>query len=544
MLNDGGKGIAGLASDRLANEDLYLFQKLFREVLGSNNVDHRTGWSQWNAGDELVKNFGAGVGTNLGELGKGTTVLVLGADPQNEQPVLRLRLSKSARQGATLVVANGRVTKLAQYATYKPIYKYGAEAYLLLGIVAAMIDAGLHKVERAHGAQEFASGLNLTVAQYAEKAGVSEDALKAIANAYASSENGIVVFGREFMFAMQSDPAVQAALNALIVLSGHFGKKDNGVIALYPHSNSMGAVDMGITPQSGGLNAQDMLTKAKVLYVMGADPARENPAFKNPGFLIVQDLYMTETAQKADVVFPAASWAERDGTFTNTERRVQYFTRALEPMGQARADWEIVQDVAKQLGANWEYNSATDVMNEITQCVPAYAKMSHARLKVTARRRASVQTVGGDSAEAVQIALGELFGDVSGIQWATVSEMNADAKFDAKFIAPQVSNLQSPNAFLAVTRSLLDRGSAMQHSQIVQPRVPAPRAEINSHDAEEWNIADGDAVKITFDAKPPRVIQVNAHVDGHVPQGVIALANNLDGTLNLPMGARVQVEKM
>src|SRR5581483_3056649 len=141
MLGEGGaKSMAGLAGDRVSNEDLYLFQKLFREVLGSNNVDHRIGWSQWNAGEDLVKNFGAGVGTNIGELTKGTTVLVLGADPQNEQPVLRLRFAKAAKQGATLVVANGRLTKLAQYAAHKPLYQYGAEAYLVLGIVRAMMD--------------------------------------------------------------------------------------------------------------------------------------------------------------------------------------------------------------------------------------------------------------------------------------------------------------------------------------------------------------------------------------------------------------------
>jgi predicted molibdopterin-dependent oxidoreductase YjgC len=304
----------------------------------------------------------------------------------------------------------------------------------------------------------------------------------------------------------------------------------------------MGAVDMGVVPTAGGMKAQDMLTKAKVLYVMGADPARDNPSFRNPGFLIVQDLFLTDTAQKADVVLPATSWAERDGTYTNTERRVQYFARALSPMGQARADWEIIRDVAKQLGARWEYDSAADVMNEITQRVPLYAQMTHARLRVTARRRASVQTVGGDSAEPVQIALGELFSDVSGIQWASASETNPDAKFAVKFIAPkEVAAASEP--YMAVTRALLDRGSAMQFSQIVQPRVPAAHVEINSHDAEEWNIGDGDRVKITLETKPPRVMQVNAQVDGHVPPGVIALANNLDGTLNLPMGARVKIEK-
>lgn len=539
----GGKTIAGLAGDRVSNEDLYLFQKLFREVLGSNNLDHRVGWSQWNAGEELVKNFGAGVGTNLGDLGKGTTILVLGADPQNEQPVLRLRLSKTAKQGANLIVANGRVTKLNDSAKQSFVYKYGAQVNFLFGILRAMLDGQMEKTERANVDTNFALGLNLSVADYAERAGVNEAALKDVASSFASAENGIIIFGREFMFAMQNEPALEAALNALIVLSGHFGKKNNGVIALYPHNNSLGAVDMNVVPTSGGMSAKDFGLKAKVLYIMGADPAREDAKFRNPGFLIVQDLFLTETAQKADVVLPAASWAERDGTFTNTERRVQYFTRALEPMQNARADWEIIQDIAKHLGARWNYNSASDVMNEITQTIPQYAKMSHERLRVTARRRSSVQTVGGDSAEPVQIALGELFGDVSGVQWATVSETNADAKFDVKNVAPKEFAAAS-EPYLAVTRSLLDRGSAMQFSHIVQPRVPNATVEINSHDAEAWNIANGDAVKITLDMKPPRVLELAAHVDGHVPQGVIAIPNNLDGTMNLPMGARVKIEKV
>src|SRR5581483_1501286 len=517
------------------------------------NIDHRIGWSQWNAGDELVKNFGAGVGTNLGELGKGTTILVLGADPQNEQPVIRLRLSKAAKQGAMLAVANGRLTKLADSVKQSLIYQYGGEAYFVLGLVRSLIDGGFHKTERVNGAEDFVNSFQLTVRDCAEKAGVSEDVLKQVANAFGASDNGIILFGRELMFAMQSDPAVEAALNALVLLSGHYGKKNNGVIALYPHNNSMGAVDMGVLPNAKagrdaiakdeGMSAKDMALKAKVLYVMGADPARENPNFRNPGFMIVQDLFLTETAQKADVVLPAASWAERDGTFTNTERRVQLFIRTLEPMGQARPDWQIIQNLATQLGAKWEYRSASDVIDEIAQRVPLYAKMSHERLRITARRRSSVQTVGGDSAEPVQIALGELFGDESGVMWQSVSESNADTKFDIKLVEPKESAAAS-GYYLAVTRSLLDCGSLMQYSQIVQPRIPAAAVEINSHDAEELNIANGDTVKLSFDMKPPRTLELLAHVDGQVPQGVIAVANNLDGTANLPMGARVRVEKI
>jgi NADH-quinone oxidoreductase subunit G len=355
------------------------------------------------------------------------------------------------------------------------------------------------------------------------------------------------------MFAMQNDPAVEAALNALVVLSGHLGKRNNGVIALYPHNNSMGAVDMGVLPNrkagriasaETGMSAQDMGIKAKVLYVLAADPARHDPKFRNPGFLIVEDLFMTETAQKADVVLPAASWAEREGTFTNTERRVQYMARALEPMQDVRPDWEIIQGIAKELGAKWDYESARDVMAEITRTVPFYEKMSYERLRVTARRRTSVQTVGGDSAEPVQIALGELFGDISGVPWPTAAETDPALKFDVKMVEPKALPAPAANtAYVAVTRALLDRGSLTQHTAIVQPRVPQPVVELNAHDAEEWNIAEGDAVKLALEGKSARVLELRAHVDGQVPQGVVAVANNLEGTMNLPMGIRAKVEK-
>jgi NADH-quinone oxidoreductase subunit G len=556
-LESGGKAFGGLAGDRCANEDLYLFQKLFREVIGSNNLDHRVGWSQWNAGEELVRQFGAGVGTNLGELGKNTTVLVLGADPEEEQPVLRLRLSKSAKQGANLIVANGRLTKLAEHAKQSLLYPYGAEIYFVLGLLRAISDENLFATEtRARGADEFKNALaKLTLHEYAEKCGLDDDALRLAARSFAKSENALLGFGREFMFAMQQDPALENALAALMLLTGHVARKDNGVIALYPHNNSMGAFDMGITPERGagrtpiaekGFASKDLLSgKTSVLYVMGCDPARDGISFRKPNFLIVQDLFMTDTAKIADVILPAQTWAEREGTFTNTERRVQYFRQALKPRGEARADWQIIQDVAQQMGARWNYRSTADIMDEITQRVPLYAQMSYDRLAVTARRRTSVLTVGAESVEPVQIALGELFGDVSGAPWQSVAEADANARLDLHWIEPQSTKVRAQGQFdLAVARSLYDQGTLVNSSAIVKSRVPKPSVEINSHDAEDLAVETGDRLRVTFDAKPPRILELAANVDGRVPPGVILIPNNLDGSYNLQMGARVKIEKV
>jgi NADH-quinone oxidoreductase subunit G len=548
-----GKAFAGLAGDRVANEDLYLFQKLFREVIGSNNVDHRIGWSQWNAGEELVRSFGAGVGTNLGELGKNTTILVLGADPEEEQPVIRLRLSKSARQGANLIVANGRLTKLAQHARQALVYRYGTEAYFLLGLLRALLDENLFKTELP---ADFKGGLlKQTIDEYAEKCGVSSVVLQGIARAFATSENGLVLFGRELMFAMQQDPAVQAEIAALVAATGHLGRKNNGVIALYPHNNSTGAFDMGISPERGlgrvslgekGMSWREIASgKARALYVMGCDPVRDVPGFRKPNFLVVQDLFLTETGKQADVVLPAQSWAEREGTFTNTERRVQLFRQAIKPHGEAHPDWVIVQEIARGMGAQWNYRSAAEVMNEIAQLIPLYAGLTYERLAVTMRERSSVLTTGGESLEPVQFALGELFGDVSGVQWRSVAQANPNATFDLKWVTPVASQQSPVNSLnLALARSLYDRGTLVNSSDIVQTRVPQPSVELNSHDAEELALENGMPVRVTLETKPARVLDLSARVNGHVPPGVVLIPNNLDGTYNLPMGTRVRIEKV
>ena len=549
-----GEVLGGLAGDRVANEDLYLFQKLFREVIGSNNLDHRVGWSQWNAGEELVRNFGAGAGTNLGNLGKNTTILVLGADPEEEQPVIRMRLSKSARQGANLIVASGRLTKLAKHAKQALIYRFGAEAFFLLGLLRAIAGENLFKNELPAG---FKAELGKhTPEGYAEKCGASADALLVAARALATAENALVLFGRELMFAIQQDPAVESLTAALVAATGHIGRKDNGVIALYPHNNSTGAFDLGIVPDKGagrealtkqGMSWREMASgKPRALYVMGCDPARDVPGFRKPNFLVVQDLFLTETAKQADVVLPAQSWAEREGTCTNTERRVQYFRAAIKPRGEARPDWAIIQELARQMGANWQYRSAAEVMGEIAERVPLYAGITHERLAVAERQRSSVLTTGGESVEPVQIALGELFGDVSGVQWPSLAEADPSAKFDLKWVEPIAGRDVSAERLrsLAIARSLYDRGTMVKPSTIVQSRVPKPFVELNSHDAEELSIENGVLVHATLDTKPARVLELSARVNGHVPPGVVLIPNNLDGTYGLPMGARVKIERV
>ncbi len=568
----GANAFGGIAGDRLANEDLYLFQKFFRDVIGSPNLDHRVGWSAANGGAELVRLYGAHTETNLGALDKNVAVLVLGADVEEEQPVLRLRLAHSARLGAQLLVANPRVTRLAKYAQQPIVYALDNESAFLLGMLRAIVDERLDATRgdfvaaRVLKFEEFKKSLEpYTVEKCAELCHVKPEKIRDAARAFAQSPDALILFGRDAMEAMARDVAVESTIAALLLLTGHVGRKNNGVIALYPHNNSTGAMDMGVLPdraagriaaKAKGFGAADLLAgKTKVLWIAGADPARDGK-FSKPTFLVVSDLFMTETAKLADIVLPAQSFAERDGTFTNTERRVQLFRAALKPVGESKPDWWMIREMANRLGAGWKYGGSEELADEIVARVPMYAGMTYAQLAQNVKMPRAPYGQGNPSREATEIAMGTLEYTVSGIAWKSVAESDAAAKFELEWREP--SGHRTPDTgqlSLAVARALYDKGTLVSKSRIVQSRVSAPRVEINSHDAEVLEVVDGARVRVSFDT---RALELTAFVNGgasaqengnaptrpNVSPSVVLIAQNLEGTNALPWGARVRVEKV
>lgn len=535
----GADALGGFGGDRAANEDLYLFNKLFRDVIGSKNVNHRVEWSASNAGMDIVRKYGAGSGTNLGALDKNVAVLAFGADVEEEQPVLRLRLTMSARRhGANLIVANGRITRLNEYAKHSIVYNFGDETYFLLGMIRAIVDEGLESKDfvaaRVNGFDTFKKSLQVhTVEKCAERCHVKPEKIREAARTFAQARDGLILFGREMMAAMQRDDALESAIAALLLVTGHVGRANNGLLALLPHNNSMGAIDMGVDGSIGSSPAG--------LYVMACDPAADGNFIK-PDFLVVQDLFMSETAKLADVVLPAQSFAERDGTFTNTERRVQLFRAALKPVGETKPDWWIITEIAKRMSVQWSYSNPARIMDEIATSIPAYAGMTYTALAEKVKMPLAPYGQGNPSVEPSEIAMGELENVSSGKQWLSEAEKDTNAKFDLEWKEPSGRAADDGRRMtLAVARSLYDRGTLVSKTKIVQSRVPMAVVEINSLDAEELSIEDGARVRVSFDS---RVIELDARVDGHVPPGTVLIANNLDGTSALPMGARVKVQKV
>ena len=264
----GPGALGGIAGARLPNEDLYLFQKLLREVIGTHNLDHRVGLS---AGfeDDTVYTVGVGTGTDLGRVGRDTAILVVGSDLDEEAPILYLRVAGAAQNGATLINAGGRLTKLDKSSSHVLRYRYATATHLLLGILHTIFSANLTGNEvvsrRVSGLEELkAKVADWTPERVAEQTGIPADEIRATAHAFGQAKNGIILFGPE----ASDDPALRRAVANLAIVTGFVGRPNNGVIAVLPHCNSRGAADLGVVPdrlpgyvpvEEPGLSAQHML---------------------------------------------------------------------------------------------------------------------------------------------------------------------------------------------------------------------------------------------------------------------------------------------
>ena len=545
-VEEGPEALGGLAGDRCANEDLYLFQKLLRQAIGTGNVDHRPRWLDGDQAQRLIAALGVGQGTDFGAMDAGCAILVLGADVEEEQPVHFLRVKQAAERGAHLIVANGRPTKLDRSADQVLRFRYGSQAHLVWGLVQVVLAEDLEElrcVERGSGLDEVREKLKAyDLAGVSQVTGVPEEAIEGAARAFAQAENGVILFGREAM--LGDSGSLTQALAALALVTGHVGRANNGLLALLPHNNSQGALDMGVLPdrlpgyapvsETRGLDSNGMIEaaaagKLKALYVMSTDPAADDPAareaLRDLDFLVVQELFLTETAQLADVVLPAASFAERDGTFTNAERRVQFFYRAVPSPGESRPDWAIVADLGRRLaGQGWDYRSAGEIMAEIARVVPMYAGLSHDLLRP--RLPGAVRPDYRDipyRGTAFHCLGGE------GVQWATQAQ-DDDARFALSWVQPPV--LPEPDAtfsfMLVAPRVLYDQGTLIQKSEVLHPLLPEAYVELSQADAERLGVEQGDRVMVASDRGE---IELTLRIGRHSTAGVAMAPVNLDGTM-------------
>jgi len=483
-----GQGLAALVGDRLSNEDLYAIRRVVTGLGGQIELNSQMG------GGELVQLLGVGQGTNFGALGQGTAILVVASDLEEEAPVWWLRVKQAAERGATLIVAHGRPTKTDRHASYRLRYEYGSEVATVLGMLVA---------------------------------GSSE-----AADAFARAENAVILYGREGLDFAGSSALAQACAN-LLITTNHYGKPNNGLIAVWPHANTMGAWDMGVKARD--LSEPMGGATAGASWIVAADPVGDGwvsaAALRQSGFVVVQELFLTETAQAADVVLPAAAWAEREGTFTSGERRVQRFYPAVPAKG--KPDFQIAAEIGVKVGTTRSVPlHASLVFDEIAKNIPAYAGLAYRELAKVESQWPDVGGVdlyyGGTSYENKQGLGVQLKSGAERGQPVAVGKVEThEPKRDGITLVP--------------TTVLYDRGATFVRSMLMHPRLPEPYVELNSADAAQLGVKDGESVTVST-VERGLSVKLTARVDGRAPQGVALMPASLGPSV--PAGAvKVTIQK-
>lgn len=426
-LCDGPDSLGVLGSARASNEDNYLTQKFARQVLGTNNVDSCARVCHTPTAAAMKAMLGAGAATNAyDDIERAGLILICGANPTENHPVIGERIRQAVRRGARLIVIDPRRIELATVADLHLALRPGGNIPLLNAMAQVIVSEGLHDAAfiaaRTNGFAELKAHLaDWTPERAAALCGVDADQIRQAARLYAGTRPAMAVHGLGLTEHVQGTESVMALVN-LALLTGNMGIAGAGVNPLRGQNNVQGAAHMGCDPgtltggvgmeegreafarhwgaplpSTPGLSVQHMMDAAtagrlKGLWCIGYDILHSNAdrtatdrALVHLELLIVQDLFMTETAREyAHVFLPAASAFEKAGSVMNAERRIQCIRAAVPPPGEARADWQIVADIARVMGALEGFNhaSAAEIWNEITQVWPAAAGITHARLDV------------------------------------------------------------------------------------------------------------------------------------------------------------------
>ena len=413
------------APPKCSNEEAYLFQKLMRAGLGSNNVDHCTRLCHASSVAALLEGIGSGAVTApFTAVEQADVIVVIGSNPTENHPVAATFFKQAVKRGATLVVMDPRGTALRRHATHMLQFKPGTDVALLNAMLNVIVTENLWDADYvARHTEDFAilqrHIKTFTPEAMAPVCGIDAATLRHVARVYAGAGAAIIFWGMGVSQHVHGTDNVRCLI-ALATLTGQIGRPGTGLHPLRGQNNVQGASDAGLIPmmypdyqsvelasarkhfeQAWGtrLNPERGLTVVEIMHAIHAGDVRamyilgENPAMSDPNLtharaalarldhLVVQDLFLTETARYADVILPATAWPEKTGTVTNTNRQVQMGRPALAPPGDARADWWIIQQIARRIGLDWCHAGPRDVFAEMARLMPSLAHITWERLQ-------------------------------------------------------------------------------------------------------------------------------------------------------------------
>ena len=482
---------------------------------------------------------------SINEIPNSQVMLIVGSNTTEAHPIIGAKMKQAMARGCKSIVIDPRRIELAEKADLWLRIRPGTDIALINGIMNIILENGWEDrkfiAERTEEFAKFAENVKKYPPEVVSKiTGISVEQMTEAARIYATAERAQIFYTLGITEHICGTDNVMT-LGNLAMLTGNVGKENSGVNPLRGQNNVQGACDMGALPnvypgyqsvtsvtvrakfeeawnvplnQKQGYMIPDMFDAAvskqlRALYVFGEDPVLSDAdanhvrhGLEALDFLVVQDIFMSETAKLADVILPGASFAEKTGTFTNTERRVQMVNKAIEPLGNAKADWQIICELANRLGYAFNYQSPADVMKEIASLTPQYAGISHERL------------------------------GTQGLQWPVPSAEHPGTKFlhEGKFSRGKglfaITEYQLPDELpdeeypflLSTGRKLQHYGVATRNSQSLELHAPDELAEINPQDAERLGVDSGEKVKV---ASRRGELTTKVKVTDRVPPGMV-----------------------
>ena len=529
LVMDDSRSTAGFGCAKGSNEEAYLFQKLVRTGFRNNNVDHCTRLCHASSVVALLEMIGSGAVSNqVADVAEAETIIVIGANPTVNHPVAATFIKNAAKAGKNLIVLDPRKNDLARHATHYLQFKPDTDVALLNAIMKSIIDQNLIDEkfinERTTDFDDLKSHLDdFTPEKMSSICGIDADVISEVARIYASSSASIIFWGMGVSQHIHGTDNARALIS-LALMTGQVGRPGTGLHPLRGQNNVQGASDSGLIPmvypdyqrvdnpdvnkffekfwetkldKNPGLTVVEIMeeiTKGviKGLYVMGENPAMSDPdlnharkALSKLEHLVVQDIFLTETAMYADIILPASAFPEKTGTFTNTDRRVQLGNQAVKPPGKAKQDLWIIQEIARGLGLYWNYTHPKEVFDEMTKCMPSIKGITWERLE----QNHSITYPCDDSNDPGQPVI---FID-------DFPTENGKAKFVK---SPLINAAELPDdafPFVLITGRQLEHwhtGSMTRRASMLHEIEPDPNANLCFEDMQKFNIQDGDLITV------------------------------------------------
>jgi len=421
----GGEALAGFGSAKGSNEEAYLFQKLVRTGFGTNNVDHCTRLCHASSVAALIEGIGSGgVTAPFTAVEDADCFIVIGARPEQNHPVAATYLKQAAKRGAKVIVIDPRGQELMRHASHPVRFKPGTDVALLNAMLHVIIDEQLYDEQYIQAHASGFEALKEKVADFSPEAmapvcGVEAEYIREIARTYARAERSLIFWGMGISQHVHGTDNSRCLI-ALALTTGHVGRPGTGLHPLRGQNNVQGASDAGLIPMvfpdyqsvedadvrrryedawgqpldpNRGLTVVEIMDaiherQVRGMYILGENPAMSDPdqtharaALATLDHLVVQDLFLTETAWHADVVLPASAHAEKLGTYTNTNRQVQLGRPAVSPPGDARQDWQLICEIARRMGLDWDYAGVPEVYEEMRALMPSLANIPWSRIE-------------------------------------------------------------------------------------------------------------------------------------------------------------------